>query len=114
MLITVGSYGWVQANQSYQRMISIQTERLFTQALISEYGSRSALRIGEQMSATEQQRYRSRARQAILDDENQPIHAIHKADRRRSLLQLVVGAIVTLVAGRGYFNIVRSKTQPAS
>ena len=110
LLITVGSYGWVKSSQDYERMLAITSERLFTSELINEYGSRSALRIGEQMSPAEQQQYRDRARQTILADESQPIHANFKADRRRSVLQLVVGIAVTLVAGRVYYKIVRPKT----
>lgn len=109
LLISVGTVGWLQAGNDYERMKSNTTERMFTQALIQEFGSRSALRIGEDMSASEQELYRSAARKQIMADTNNPIHATFRSERRRALLQLVVGSLLTLFAGNVYMRMIRKK-----
>ena len=109
LLISVGTVGWLQAGNDYERMQRNTTERMFTQALINEFGSRSALRIGEDMSASEQELYRSAARKQIMEDSSNPIHATFRSECRRALLQLVVGGLLTLFAGRIYMRMIRKK-----
>lgn len=109
LLIAVGSVGWVQAGKDYERMQSIVAERVFTQALIEQYGSRAALRIGEDMTSSERERHRAEARQYVMADDTNPIHRTFKSDRRRSLVQLFVGTLLTLFAGGTYMRMIRKK-----
>ena len=105
LLTAVGGYGWIAADRESDRLISHEVERRFTLALINDYGSRAALRIGEDMTESERNGHRQRFRQQIASEKTFGAHAQRKSAKKLSVFQMLIGLVFLCLAGRGYAKV---------